>query len=643
MSRRESALVPDGAEADKVAMREFAGVRDGALFETAFRKSSDLIMIARLEDSTLMEVNDAFLRMTGYERGDVIGRSVFELDLWASPADRAALMEGMRRGPSPAGLTTRFRTPSGRVREMLLSVDVVEVGVERCTVSIGRDITLQRREKETRARLSAIVDSTDDAIVGKTLRGTIFAWNRGAERMYGFSVDEAIGRPVSIIVPPDRMNELASIMQRVGRGESVPAFDTVRVRKDGKRIEVSLSISPIRDEGGHLIAASAIGRDVTDRRLSERRLKEGEERYRSLVEACPDAVVVTDTNFKLTMANARALELLGAEDEFQLVGHGGFDFVVPEEWEQAALMTREVLDKGAVSGVELTLVRADGTRFTGEVSASVSNDTTRGPSLVSVVRDVTARRREQDEISEAFRREREAVERLVALDQMRNTFLQAVSHELRTPLASIVGMAVTLERDELRPNEAQTREFARLIAVNAKKLESMVTDLLDVERLERGILEPRRSGTDIGELIRRIASGFEPLSGREVHLEVPSLFVEIDVPKVERIVENLLSNAARHTPPAARIWVKVREHENGVLLTVEDDGPGIAPGVREQVFEPFGRGNVVHDEAPGLGIGLSLVARFAELHGGRAWVEERPGGGAAFRVYLPGASSADRD
>jgi two-component system sensor histidine kinase KdpD len=252
-----------------------------------------------------------------------------------------------------------------------------------------------------------------------------------------------------------------------------------------------------------------------------------------------------------------------------------------------------------------------------------------------MIRDVTERRRAQDEMSEAFRHERDAVKRLVALDQMRNTFLQAVSHELRTPLASIVGMAVTLERDELRPNEAQTREFARLIATNAKKLESMVTDLLDVERLERGILEPRRSRTDIGDLIRRIVTAFEPLSGREVHVDAPSLDVEVDVPKVERIVENLLSNAARHTPQESRVWVGVRKYDEGVLIYVDDEGPGIAPAVREHIFDPFEQGNVVHVEAPGLGIGLSLVARFAELHGGRAWVEQRPGGGAAFRVYLP--------
>jgi PAS domain S-box-containing protein len=462
-----------------------------------------------------MDVNDAFLRMTGYERVDVIGRTFFGLDLWASESDRRSLEDAMRPATSLVGLSTKLRTPTGRVRNALISMDPLEADGKRFVLLIARDVTSQRREEEGRARLASIVESTDDAIIAEGLDGKIFAWNRGAERMFGYAAREAIGRPARMIVAPDRITETVSITDRVTRGEHVQAFDTQRVRRDGTRVDVSLAVSPIADERGGIVGASAIARDVTKQR------------------------------------------------------------------------------------------------------------------------------RVQEELSQAFDRERKVVERLVALDQMRNTFLQAVSHELRTPLASIVGMAVTLERDELRPTEEQTREFARLIATNARKLESMVMDLLDVERLERGILEPRRSRADVGELVRRIVGACEPLRGREVHVEAASLLADVDVPKVERIVENLLTNAARHTPATACVWVSVERQEGGVLLSVVDDGPGIAPALRDQVFQPFEQGNIVHAEAPGLGIGLSLVSRFAQLHGGRAWVEDRPGGGSAFRVYLPSAGACD--
>src|SRR5205085_7453426 len=161
---------------------------------------------------------------------------------------------------------------------------------------------------------------------------------------------------------------------------------------------------------------------------------------------------------------------------------------------------------------------------------------------------------------------------------------------------------------------------------------------LDVDRLGRGILKPKRRLLDVGEFVRQLVEGSEILEARTVHVDAPPLEAEIDPSKVERIVENLLSNAVRHTPPGTPVWVSVRAKQepegDGVLISVEDAGPGIPEELREIVFEPFRQGEDTVTYSPGMGLGLSLVARFAELHGGRAWVEERTGGGAAFRVFL---------
>jgi signal transduction histidine kinase len=209
--------------------------------------------------------------------------------------------------------------------------------------------------------------------------------------------------------------------------------------------------------------------------------------------------------------------------------------------------------------------------------------------------------------------------------------LAAASHDLRTPIAAILGLAVTLER---QLDEDQARDLASRIAANARRLDRMLTDLLDLDRLSSGLAEPTLWPVDLGELLARVVEGSATASEREVSVEATRLVVEVDESKVERIVENLLANAVRHTPPGSHIWASVRPRDDGALFAVEDDGPGVGAERREAIFDPVRRGDGP-DRSSGAGMGLAIVARFAQLHGGRAWVEDRDGGGASFRVWLP--------
>jgi PAS domain S-box-containing protein len=251
-----------------------------------------------------------------------------------------------------------------------------------------------------------------------------------------------------------------------------------------------------------------------------------------------------------------------------------------------------------------------------------------------------ALRREQaaaEELSVALRREQAAAEHLRALDQMKDAFLQAVSHDLRTPLTSVLGIAVTLDRGHQRLPASELRDLLGRLAGNARKLGRLLTNLLDLERLARGTLDPDRRRVDLGELVRRIVTDTAPelLGGHPVSVAAAPVLVAVDPPKVERIVENLLANAARHTPAGTPVWVRVQEHAGGALMVVEDAGPGVPAEVRQAIFQPFRQGPTITAHAPGSGIGLALVAHFAGMHGGRAWVQERPQGGASFRVFLP--------
>jgi signal transduction histidine kinase len=251
-----------------------------------------------------------------------------------------------------------------------------------------------------------------------------------------------------------------------------------------------------------------------------------------------------------------------------------------------------------------------------------------------IATDVTARMRTERKLREALEAERASALRLRTLDEMKNTFLNAVSHELRTPLAAVIGSAKTMERMGADLSDEEQRHMLRAITRNAEKLQRMLSDLLDLDRMARGVLRAHRTPEELASLVRRVAEDPEVIHDRSVEMEAHQMVLPVDPPKVERIVENLLANAVKYSPPGTPIMVRLLRVTDGAELVVEDHGPGVPDELREQIFEPFRQGPNAQTHAPGVGIGLSLVARFAEMHGGRAWFEPRVGGGSSFHVLL---------
>jgi PAS domain S-box-containing protein len=294
-------------------------------------------------------------------------------------------------------------------------------------------------------------------------------------------------------------------------------------------------------------------------------------------------------------------------------------------------------------------VTRDGRIYDLAISALPDRQRQPGGHLV-VARDVTERRQVEERLCAALNHERVATDRLAAalageraaaehlrsLDELKSGFLQAVSHDLRTPLASVLGISLTLRRGRGQLGPADTDDLLGRLIANARKLDRILTGLLDLDRLDRGIVELRRERVDLARLVAGVVSEArqELLDSHPVSLELRPVQVMADAAKVERIVENLLANAARHTDPGTPIWVRVVPGERGALLCVDDAGPGVPAEQRESIFRPFQRGPG-GGLAPGTGVGLALVAQLAGLHDGRAWVEDRAGGGASFRVLLP--------
>jgi two-component system sensor histidine kinase KdpD len=218
---------------------------------------------------------------------------------------------------------------------------------------------------------------------------------------------------------------------------------------------------------------------------------------------------------------------------------------------------------------------------------------------------------------------------------VKDTLLHAVSHDLKGPLAGILGAVQTIRRaGQLHLTDTEMNDLYGVIDQAARKGNRLVDDLLDLDRIARGQLQPERESTDVGELARRLARETPGLVGHPIRVEADDGLVEVDAVKAERIVDNLLGNAGKHTPAGTPVRVEVHTRANGIVLVVEDEGPGVPDDMKDIVFEPFRQGK---DARGGVGIGLSLVRRFAELHGGTAHVEDRPGGGARFVVTLPGA------
>jgi PAS domain S-box-containing protein len=219
------------------------------------------------------------------------------------------------------------------------------------------------------------------------------------------------------------------------------------------------------------------------------------------------------------------------------------------------------------------------------------------------------------------------------IDELRDSILSTVSHELRTPLTAILGFSMTLEEKGDRLDEETRSEMVRNLSQQSRKLDRLLSDLLDIDRLRRGFVPPSFHETDVGLLVEHVATAFSPES-HVIEVHADRVQAQVDAAKVERIVDNLIANAVNHTPPGTEISVRVEARDGGVLITVDDSGPGVAETDRESIFDLFTRG-AANEPVPGTGVGLSLVSQFTTLHGGRVWVEETPSGGASFRVLLP--------
>jgi two-component system CheB/CheR fusion protein len=519
------------------------------------------------------------------------------------------------------------------------------------------DFTERKRVEETRDRLASIVENSTDAIIGKTMEGKIISWNRGAEQMYGYTSGEAIGKNISFIAPPEKNNELAGILGKLKKGERVEHMETVRRCKDGRLIDVSLVVSPILDEGGRVVGASSISRDITDRKEMEKALRESakEERARAaelkaIMEAVPAAVLVShDPQCRIITGNQAAYQLLrmppgsntsksnpDAPAAHFRIFHDGQE--LPAEklpLQMAAASGEPILD------FDEEILFENGDRVSVYGNAVPLKDSSGKPAgVVAAFVDITPRVQAEEEICRA----RQAAE---AANQAKSDFLANMSHEIRNPLTGIFGMLELLGKTRLDEQQQKYREIAEN---SGKTLLRVINDILDFSKIEAGKMEIASRPFNLHRCIESAVEIFT-LEAEKRNLALgftfpPNIQEEVvgDFSRVHQIMFNLIGNALKFTESGSiDVSVSVQKDVKGkgsgkrtYRIKVADTGIGIPPKKQAQIFESFTQLEGSYSRSyGGSGLGLAISRRLLEQMGGSIEVQSEVDKGSVFTVTIP--------
>ncbi len=610
----------------------------------------------------IIEFNPAAEQVFGFTKDEVVGRPMTELITpppWSerhrrSLAHYVATGEVQLLGPTNE-MTALHADGTGFPVELTLSLVHVD-GPPIFNVCI-RDITERKAGEEARQRLAAIVESSDDAILGITIEGEITSWNRGAREIFGYTAAEVVGGPIALLEPPGHVNKFRRQMSRIRRGESIKHYETIRRRKDGTEIVVALTLSPIRDALGQVIGASQIARDVTAQQRADREvkrlnreLKERVGELQTLLDVLPIGVWISDATAESIIGNRAAYDMLGipagtnvsmTSPEERMGRSLGFKClrdgreIPPDQMEIQAVARTGIGQRD----YERDFVFDDGRTLTIQGSAApLFDDQGKVRGVVSANVDIT-------KLKEAEKQLREA-------DRRKDEFLAILSHELRTPLTPVL-MTVSAMLDQ-PPDIDQIRSAMTMIRDNVELEARLIDDLLDLTRLVHGKMQLNREVVDIHDVLRRACETCRDVihAGQfrfAVDLSATNSHAEADQMRLQQIFWNLIKNAAKFTPAGGEISIRSRyEPKPGhggradgcLIVEFSDNGIGIEPENLPKIFRAFEQA----DSRParrhgGLGLGLAISQRLAEAHGGH--LTATSGGrnqGATFTLRLPAAS-----
>jgi PAS domain S-box-containing protein len=642
--------VPPALE-EEVARRKRAEAHAGDVeqFLVATLASIDVGLIATDAAGNVTRMNAVAERVTGWARTDALGRPYWEVfvreDRPPIEAGRTVVdllcaqglvVDTVHRvtAVSRQGLRTPVEV-KGALRRL-------SDGSTAGMLALITDMTGVDRAEEVRRRLAAIVESSHDAIIGKTLDGRIVSWNRAAANLFGYSEAEILGHSVQMLIPPERRAEEMDILANLFDGRVVAPFETVRLAKGGRRIELSVTISPIRDSAGRIIGGSKIARDIGPQRQMVAALRESEARLRFALE------VGRIGDWELDLRRGAIGRSLRHDHCF------GYESLQPE-WSMATLLEHvHPQDRDAVASSfrqglqgsddwrsEFRVVWPDQSVHWLSIHGSTRYDTGDSDRMLGIVLDVTEQHQAEDARLHAQRLESEN-RQILESNRSKTQFLANMSHELRSPLNAIIGFSDLLGSEGVVIAPAEQRQFIGHIATSGRHLLQLINDVLDLSKVESGKFEFFPEPVDLPVLFADVRSVmFSLLRSKHQSLEIavaPEVAAVVaDPARLKQALFNYLSNAIKFSSEGGRIELRATaQGEGGFRIEVQDDGPGIAETDLPLLFVEFQQLDAGYTKRhQGTGLGLALTRRLVQAQGGSVGVRSSLGEGSTFHLVLP--------
>jgi PAS domain S-box-containing protein len=583
-------------------------------------------------------VNPAAAKMLGYDPGELAGRPLHDIihhrqdDSGAVPAEQCPITLTIRDGVPHRVPEDFFKKKDGSV----FPVEYVATPLHDDEKIVGavvvfQDISERRTAVAEIRQLASIVESSDDAIIGKTLDGVILSWNKGAEEIYGYRADEIKGQPISLLVPPDHPDEVPQILEKVRRGEHMDRYETPRVRKDGRNIYVSLTVSPVKDSTGRIVGASTIARDITKQKEAEEKLRRANTYNRSLIEASLDPLVTIGPDGTITDVNTATEKVTGCQRS-ELIGTDFSDYFT--EPGMARDGYQQVFREGSVRDYPLGLRHRDGRITPVLYNASLYRDEAgKVIGVFAAARDMTARRKLEEQLRQS--------QKMEAVGQLAG----GIAHDFNNILSAIVGYGSLLQM-KMSPSDPMRLNLDQVLE-SANRAAALTRSLLAFSRKQ--VINP--VPVNLNEIIRRIDKFLRRIIGEDIDLTTTctadTLNINADSGQIEQVLMNLATNARDAMLRGGTLSISTeaviiddafrKAHGYGkpgpyAMLAVSDTGTGMDEATRSKIFEPF---FTTKELGKGTGLGLSIVYGIVKQHYGYINVYSESGRGTTFRIYLP--------
>jgi PAS domain S-box-containing protein len=576
-------------------------------------------------DGTLLFMNPPGLELVGASCPEaVVGKSVYNV---IAPEDQERFREfnEMICGGQKGSLQFQIVGLKGECRHMEAHAAPLQRPDGRTLhLAVTHDITERKRADRSSFLLSAIVDSSDDAIISKDLDGVITSWNKSAQRLFGYTAEEAIGQTVaSLLIPEDRQEEEPDILARLRRGERVDHFETVRRRKDGSLLDVSLTISPVKNLEGAIIGASKIARDITESKRIRAKLMESEARFRQLADSMPQMVWTARPNGSIDYFNERRYEFTG----FGRAAYGDASWkriLHPEDLQRTRDTWYAAVCSGEPYNVECRFRDRRENRWRWFIGRALP------------VRDAAGKVVRWFGTSTDIDDQKGVEDQLRRANQDLEQFAFSASHDLQEPLRSIKIYSEFLMKRHAHKLDREALKFMSFLRNGATRMETLVRDLLTYTQATKFDEPPKV--TDANEALKTALanlSGAIMETGAHV-TNGPLPLLPVNGTHLQQLFQNLIGNAIKYRsperPPA--VHVEAERQKDHWVFSVADNGMGIDPDYKESIFGLFKR---LHssNEYSGTGIGLAICRRIVDRYQGRIWVESEPGRGSTFRFTLP--------